>query len=217
MLICKFCGAEKPSERSHKSHQSLCKMNPDRNLGKIDYTKKECNNQFSLARKLGLPVPVSNRLGISHPGHPHTQEVKDRLSVMATARGLGGVTQSRWIKYKGFTLGSSYELKVAEDLDLNGIRWTTCGRFDYIDPNGKKRTYTPDFYLPDYDVYLDPKNDFLINNVNPRLGFTDKIKIRLASEQNGIKVLVLDSKQLEWKEIQKLISPDGVNGNIGLL
>lgn len=206
MLTCKFCGVEKFSEKSHKSHQSLCKMNPDRNIAKVDYTKRVSNNQFSLARKLGLTVPISKCCGVSRPGRPHTQESKKKMRDAAIARGLGGVRQSRRIKYKGFALGSSYELKVAEDLDLNGIRWTTCGRFNYIDPNGKKRTYTPDFYLIDYDVYLDPKNDFLINNPNPSLGFADKTKIELVSKQNKIRVLVLNSTQLEWKEIQKLLA-----------
>lgn len=43
---------------------------------------------------------------------------------------------------------------------------------------GIKHTYTPDFYLPEYNVYLDPKNDYLINNINPGLGFKDVDKIR---------------------------------------
>jgi hypothetical protein len=69
-------------------------------------------------------------------------------------------------------------LKLAISLDENNIKWDTCSRFNYIDRFGKSRTYTPDFYLIDYDVYLDPKNDFLINNINPSLGFSDKEKIK---------------------------------------
>ena len=69
----------------------------------------------------------------------------------------------------------------------------------------KERRYTPDFYLSEYDIYLDPKNDFLINNINPSLGFFDKEKIQWVSEQNDISVIILDKDQLNWDDIQKML------------
>lgn len=139
------------------------------------------------------------------PGTPLTETHKKILSERAIARGFGGTTQSRWIEYGGVKHGSSYEVAVAKDLDANNIKWKKPSRFGYVDPFGKTRTYTPDFYLPDYDVYLDPKNDFLISSVNPSLGFTDAMKISLAEQQNGIYVIVLSKSQLTWAEIQKLV------------
>lgn len=65
--------------------------------------------------------------------------------------------------------------------------------------------HMPDIYLVDYDIYLDPKNDFLIENVNPSLGFSDKVKIKLVEEQNQITVLILDKNHLSWKNIYALI------------
>lgn len=124
----------------------------------------------------------------------------------AIERGFGGVTQSRWIEYNGKTLGSSYELKVAESLDKNNIKWDTCKRFKYVDKNGKNRTYTPDLYLLDYDIYLEPKNDFLIENINPNLGFMDVEKIKWAEEQNNIKVILLNKNQLSWEYINTQLS-----------
>lgn len=35
----------------------------------------------------------------------------------------------------------------------------------YWDDDGKQRRYVPDFYLPKYDLYLDPKNDYLIKKI----------------------------------------------------
>ena len=61
----------------------------------------------------------------------------------------------------------------------------------------KKHTYTPDLYLPDYNVYLDPKNDFLIENINPTLGYSDKDKINWVMEQNGVRVIILNKNQLD--------------------
>lgn len=136
-------------------------------------------------------------------GKTHTDEHKSKLSNLAKSRNFGGVSQSRWIKYKGKTLGSTYELKVVQSLDKHGIKWDTCKRFKYIDPFGKERTYTPDIYLNDYNIYLDPKNNFLIENVNPNLGFTDKEKILLASQQNNIRVIILNKNELCWDAIKK--------------
>jgi hypothetical protein len=166
---------------------------------------KKGSNQFTKAKRLGLPIPESKCKGRKGHSHPQTEENKKKLSEYAIKRGLGGVTQSRWISYKGKTLGSSYELEVAKSLDENNIRWDTCKRIIYIDPFGKKRTYTPDIYLLDYDIYLDPKNDFLIDNVNPRLGFSDKEKIRLVEEQNKLRVLILNKRQLNWDVIKTLL------------
>lgn len=78
----------------------------------------------------------------------------------------------------GVSLESSFEILVAKSLDENNIRWSRPKRFQYVDLNDKKHTYTPDFYLPDYDVYLDPKNDYLITHVNPSLGYMDVDKIK---------------------------------------
>jgi hypothetical protein len=127
-------------------------------------------------------------------------------SEIAIKRGFGGVRPSCRIKYKNVILGSSYELILAKSLDEFNIEWTQPNRIQYKDPNGKIRTYSPDFYLPEYNVYLDPKNDFLINNVNPSLGFTDRTKINLVAEQNNIKILILDKTQLHWKTIETLIT-----------
>jgi len=132
-------------------------------------------------------------------------ETREKLSKIAIENHFGGTTQSRWIKYNGKTLGSSYELELVEDLDKNNIKWDTCDRFRYIDINGKDRTYRPDIYLIDYDIYLDPKNDFLIENINPNLGFKDSDKIKWTSEQNDIKIFILNKDQLNWNYIKNNI------------
>ena len=141
----------------------------------------------------------------SFTGKKHSKKFKEKMSKIAINKGFGGVTQSRWIKYKGKTLGSSYELKVVKDLDKNNIKWDTCNRFPYIDNKGKLRTYTPDIYLIDYDIYLEPKNDFLIENINPNLGFKDIEKIKWCEEQNNIKVILLNKEQLNWEYIKLII------------
>jgi hypothetical protein len=206
IFICQFCGSERKNHNSWRNHERCCALNPNKQKNHIGgMTGKKGSNQFLKAKNLGLPIPDSKCKGRPGKGTPHTKESKAKLSKIAKKNGLGGVTQSRWISYNGKTLGSSYELAVVKSLDENNIKWDTCKRICYVDPFGKERTYTPDIYLVDHNVYLDPKNDFLIRNINPRLGFPDLEKIRLVEEQNKIRILVLNKNQLNWSVIKTLL------------
>jgi len=95
------------------------------------------------------------------------------------------------ILYKDIKLDSSYEVILAQSLDEYNIQWERPGRFSYH-YNDKLHYYTPDFYLPKYDIYLDPKNDFLINNINPHLGYNDLDKIKQVELEHNIKIIVLN-------------------------
>jgi hypothetical protein len=49
----------------------------------------------------------------------------------------------------------------------------------------------------DYDIYLDPKNFFLIEK--------DTIKIELVVKQKNVRILILNKNQLSWNVIKELI------------
>ena len=128
---------------------------------------------------------------------PHSQSTKDKLSLIARERGFGGKNYRKTFPYNGVCLESSYELKLAQELDANDIKWIRPGRFYWNDVDGRKRHYTPDFFLPDFDVYLDPKNDYLIK--------IDTDKIERVCKDNGIRVLVLTKDQLTWTYIAGVV------------
>ena len=110
--------------------------------------------------------------------------------------------------YKRINFMSSYEVELAKNLDIHNIKWILPKRFKYYvnnDIKDKYHYYTPDFYLPYYNIYLDPKNDFLINNINPKLGYNDIDKINWVMQQNNIRVLILTKEQLRWEIIKTLI------------
>lgn len=139
---------------------------------------------------------------IGFGGRTHSPEAKSRLRETALRNGLGGTTNSKknpYVTVSGETvfLDSSYETKIATDLDIHQVLWSRPKRKPWTDNDGKQRFYTADFYLPEYDVYLDPKNDYLITKDLP--------KILAVQEQNNIRVLILDSTQLSWEEVQKLL------------
>ena len=86
-------------------------------------------------------------------------------------------------------LESSYEYRVAVELDTNNIKWIRPKHLKY----GLKKYYA-DFYLVDYDVYLDPKNDYLIT--------MDQEKIKQVIEENNVRVYILNKHQLTWEYIK---------------
>jgi hypothetical protein len=128
---------------------------------------------------------------------PHSQVTKDKLSKIASDREFGGKNYRKTFPYKGVVLESSYELALAQELDGEGIAWVRPKRFYWTDDTGRRRHYTPDFFLPDYGIYLDPKNDYLIK--------IDSDKINRVMLQNDIRVLVLSKSQLSWSYIASVV------------
>ena len=125
--------------------------------------------------------------------HRQTKETRLKLSKIAKENGLGGNRQAKKIEFEGQKLDSSYEYRVAVVLQKHGIKWIkTTVRFKWLDAKGGEHSYNPDLYLPDYDVYLDPKNDYCIKR--------DTDKIKRVIEQNKIKVFIVDKEQIKKLE-----------------
>ena len=52
----------------------------------------------------------------------------------------------------------TWELKVAKYLDSIGVKWSrNCKRFPYIKPDQSGSTYQPDFFVEDWNSYLEVK------------------------------------------------------------
>ena len=122
----------------------------------------------------------------------------EKLSKIAKKNGLGGYRPhpNKGQRYKDIWFDSNWEVQVAKSLDFNNIRWHRPNvGFQWTDC-GKK--YYPDFFLPDYNVYLDPKN--------PYLQKIDEQKITEAQKRNSIKVFVLGENDLYWEKIKAIIS-----------
>lgn len=182
MYICKHCGKECKNLNSLKQHEIRCKENPDRihmvsNF--IKYNEKVRNgeiekinkNHFTKAKKLGLPIPTvseETRLKISKAGkgRKHTELSKQKISNgiqrvvrenpdSYSASNVNGRVKK--VEYNGILLDSSWEVEVAKYLDSNNIKWERPKiGLEYIWEN-KKRIYYPDFYLPQYNMYIEVK------------------------------------------------------------
>ena len=81
---------------------------------------------------------------------------------------------------------STWEVAMAEKLDELNIRWVRNDdmKLEYTTVRGRKRKYIPDFYLPDYDLYIEVKGYW-----------TDaaRHKMKDIEERNPGKILILES------------------------
>lgn len=77
---------------------------------------------------------------------------------------VGGECYPRKRLYKGISMDSSWEVQLATWLDEQRIEWVRDRKvmFWWTDKEGNKRRYYPDFHLPKYGLYLDPKNKTLM-------------------------------------------------------
>lgn len=84
----------------------------------------------------------------------------------------GGELHYRRFIYRGITMDSSWEVRVAKWMDERNIVWERDRKkhcLPWIDDSGSKRRYYPDFYLPDFHIYLDPKCKWKIEEDRPKI------------------------------------------------
>lgn len=66
---------------------------------------------------------------------------------------FGKIFSANWVKYKGTHFRSSWEMRFSQFLNLSKIKWLYESKtFDL-----GNTTYTPDFYLPEFDCYIEIK------------------------------------------------------------
>ena len=90
------------------------------------------------------------------------------------------------IEYNGVMLDSTWELELAKRLDSLGIDWIRPEPIKWIDGENVEHNYFADFYLKNYDIYLDPKNPYAIKAQK------EKLKYLLTQHKNIIIIETLE-------------------------
>jgi hypothetical protein len=198
MLICNHCNKECKNDNSLRNHERTCPYNPNRKYkngmtGKTAWNKGLTANSDDRVKKQAL-LQKGKQKGFKK-GSTHSKETKEKISDIMSTKMKNRYTSSKRYYYKGYLLESSWELELAIDLDKNNIKWVRPDSLVYYDDTHQKRRYYPDFYLTDYDVYLDPKNNYVRQR--------DKQKIKWVTEQNQVKVFLLDKSQLSWSYLRE--------------
>jgi len=180
MINCKYCDRIGKNSNSNTQHQIRCNKNPDKieikGLDVIQQMKEsgllKHSNQYIKAKDLGLPTPtISDETRAKHSkaskGFKWSKEAKLNLSKKMkeivrdnpdsySKNNVCG--RVKLIEYKGAKLHGNWELLVAKYFDENNIIWdrNDVKTFSYM-WNNKEHTYFPDFYLPEYDKYVEVK------------------------------------------------------------
>lgn len=195
--ICKHCNMsfDGMSTSSRANHSRWCDRNQKRNeyskatnvnkitLMNLARKKTGLTNQFTKARIQGNKVPEHSKKGKHVKGTPHTQETKQLLRQKALASKHRRLKRGI-VEYKGVLLDSLWELELAKRLDEISVEWIRPDPIPWKDEAGIVHNYFPDFYLPEYDLYLDPKNKHAIKIQS------EKLKILHSTYSN---IIILDS------------------------
>lgn len=175
MFTCKYCGKECKNKNSLAQHEIRCKHNPnklDMSYIKPGHSKgHKGTNQFIKAKQLGIAEPIVTdetkyKLGNAWRGKQLPSEMKQKISntmqiVVKTkpesysASNVNG--RVKHYSYNGFKIDGKWELLVVQYLEQNNIKWVKPNwSFEYIWKNSVHQYY-PDFYLPEYNYYIEVK------------------------------------------------------------
>jgi hypothetical protein len=131
----------------------------------IDARKKSgVTNQFIKAKQNGIKLEHPLK-GMCHPNpfKNHTEESKQKIKKAALKSNHRRLRKGM-VNYNGTLLDSSWELALAIRLDELKINWIRPNPIVWIDSNNIEHNYFPDFYLTDYNIFLDPKNPAAYQN-----------------------------------------------------
>lgn len=117
-------------------------------------------------------------------GHKHSKETKEKLSIirseiLSNNEKCGGFRNVKWYRVKNinneeYVVRGTWEKNFALKLNSLNILWIKNKYLNYF-INEVKKTYNPDFYLPELNEYIEVKGYFSKN---------DKIKMDAVIDQN---------------------------------
>jgi len=165
-------------------------------------TKEEIEQSLLKRRKTIEQKKLNGEWKNIWEGKKHKKESIEKIS-KSTSKRLEIDNQIR-NKYKVFcpykkdivNVTAGWELKFAHFLNENKINWDKSNNYNfaYIDDNNIKRTYYPDFYLPDYNLFIEIKGANWAKVFKTTGGVDDVEKVKRVIKDNNVKISIL------WKE-----------------
>lgn len=175
-LFCRYCGKSCKNLNSLKQHEIRCKENPNRIISPIcqkghkSWNKGLTKETDDRVKHNGESISNMYKTGkITNWCNGLTKENDERLLKMSNKISntvLDNVKNDNWhnsfskskiVEYNGIKFHGSWEVAFAKYLDSKSITWIRpLDKFEYIFEN-KTHYYTPDFYLPKYNLYIEIK------------------------------------------------------------
>jgi hypothetical protein len=166
MLLCQYCNRECKNKNSLQNHERLCKKNPNRQESSFKKYKEKNPNPWNKGKKLHYDVGTKGKIG-TFTGKTHSVETKRKMSESRNALYANGweCKAGRCPKYDydspiagKIKVDGSWELAFCKFADKHKLNWSrNKKRFPYIKPDGKSSTYQPDFYVEEWNCYVEIK------------------------------------------------------------
>ena len=182
----KYCGPDcKPSKKIHELTCEYCTTRFMSSSMKRKFCSKACSGMAHRDRRTHVCLRCRKEFEEKKYRNPvfcsyacWIDEENDPLGAMRRLSIKG-----RNNLYKGITFRSLLESRFAKILDSEEIEWKYefC-RIPWVDSAGFARTYTPDFFLPAFGLYVEIKG---------YLGSKDQEKMKCVYEQHPELVLIM--------------------------
>jgi hypothetical protein len=192
--------ATNPLKKGQKrifSEQALRNIRESRNkrLGKCEGEKKKWIPKHT--NILFINCNICNKLFCTKKNGPRKTCSHDCrfIANFKYGGGLSGKVKciryyNRWMK-KEIILQSGWELEIAKLLDDKNIVWERPHYIRWKDSKEKEHLYYPDFYLNDYNIYLDPKNPWCMKLHEEKMNYVSKqVKIEYGDIKKIINFLL---------------------------
>jgi hypothetical protein len=159
--ICKECQREFNSRQATTSHIYRTHTNPGVSFGGHQVGKPAWNKGLTGVQvpwNIGLPSPNKGKKLEEIVGEEKAAIIKKNTSRRMSVKNNGG--RSKWYEVAGQKCQGTWERNVALKFEELGIEWkklkTNRDVLEYV-MDDKVRCYTPDFFLPAYNVFLEVK------------------------------------------------------------
>lgn len=163
-------------------------------ISEIGVSMQALNN----ASKRGYLIPRSRSEAMKitrkkYGPNKMSDAARRKQSIRLSYNNRGG--RCKWYTVSGVRVQGRWERNIAKKLNSLDIKWeklkTHRDVWSYY-KNNELKSYTPDFFLPDYNIYLEIKGYWWGN---------DKEKVLLAQKYNPDKKLLI----IEKEEYQKIL------------
>lgn len=217
--MCEYCKKEFYFYRDTQRYCSMSCANSDKNRGG-GYPKGRPNNLkgktfdeiYGKEKSLEIRKKISLKWKNNNPpkGTEKYAEKCKKHSIQIKKRYEQGwlpkAGRCKKIEYNSqiagiITVDGTWELLVAKFLDTTGLQWDrNTRRFPYYFEN-VERNYTPDFYVKDFDVYIEVKGYKTLKDTAKWEQFKNKL---LILQKNEIELIKQNKYNIIWDNIREV-------------
>ena len=190
MIKCPECNKELKSEIALRSHKWRAHTNEGKNHSVPVWNKGLTKNDHPsiMAKLIEVKKSKIHKYRKDFTSKPHTEEAKRKISQAMSINNKGG--RCKWYEVSGQKVQGTWERDFAIELDKREIKWKKITEKKYTLQyvmDGKVRHYSPDFYLEEFDTYIEIKGRWWGN---------DREKMKCVIEQHSDKRIVIIEKDL---------------------